>query len=179
FEIFQILTLSGYGVGKDSLQEFYPLYAAFHDDHPDHQAYFTVHREPRLLSTSQHRTGFRSSYVGTEVFIAIVDPKEAPYSADLRQLAVTTLCTNRDLPLQMPVGVGKTDFTLEIAAPVEAIRCIKGPSKPYAPLVSGALGWRAVSLLSLNYLSLLDANETEGAAALRELLQLFASNTEA
>jgi type VI secretion system protein ImpG len=179
FEIFQILTLSGYGVGKDSMQDFYPLYAAFHDDHPDHQAYFTVHREPRLLSSSQQRTGFRSSYVGTEVFVAIVDPKEAPYSADLRQLAVTTLCTNRDLPLQMPVGVGKTDFTLEIAAPVEAIRCIKGPSKPYSPLVSGALGWRAVSLLSLNYLSLLDANETEGAAALRELLQLFAANTEA
>jgi type VI secretion system protein ImpG len=178
FEVSEIRSLSGYGAGSDSLQQFYPLYAAFHDDHPDHQAYFTVRREPRLLPSSRQRTGFRSSYVGTEVFVAIVDPKEAPYRADLRQLAVTTLCTNRDLPLQMPVGIGKTDFTLEIAAPVQSVRCIKGPSKPYAPMVSGALGWRAISLLSLNYLSLLDANASEGAAALRELLQLFAANVE-
>jgi type VI secretion system protein ImpG len=176
FEVFDITSVTGYGVGSDSQQEFYPLYAAFHDDHPDHQAYFTVRREPRLLSTSQQRTGFRSSYVGTEVFISIVDPQEAPFAADLRQLAVTTLCTNRDLPLQMPVGVAKTDFTLDVAAPVQAIRCAKGPSKPFTPLAAGAMAWRAVSLLSLNYLSLLDSNEREGAAALRELLQLYATN---
>jgi type VI secretion system protein ImpG len=178
FEVFDITSVTGYGVGSDSQQEFYPLYAAFHDDHPEHQAYFTVRREPRLLSSSQQRTGFRSSYVGTEVFISIVDPKEAPFAADLRQLALTTLCTNRDLPLQMPVGVAKTDFTLDAAAPVQAIRCAKGPSKPFSPLAAGAMAWRAVSLLSLNYLSLLDANEREGAAALRELLQLYAANAE-
>jgi type VI secretion system protein ImpG len=178
FEVFDITSVTGYGVGSDSQQEFYPLYAAFHDDHPEHQAYFTVRREPRLLSSSQQRTGFRSSYVGTEVFVSIVDPKEAPFAADLRQLALTTLCTNRDLPLQMPVGVAKTDFTLEAAAPVQAIRCAKGPSKPFSPLAAGAIAWRAVSLLSLNYLSLLDANEREGAAALRELLQLYAANAQ-
>jgi len=178
FEVFDITSVTGYGVGSDSQQGFYPLYAAFHDDHPEHQAYFTVRREPRLLSSSQQRTGFRSSYVGTEVFVSIVDPKEAPFAADLRQLALTTLCTNRDLPLQMPVGVAKTDFTLEAAAPVEAIRCAKGPSKPFSPLAAGAMAWRAVSLLSLNYLSLLDANEREGAAALRELLQLYAANAQ-
>jgi type VI secretion system protein ImpG len=178
FEVFDVNGVTGYGVGSDSQVEFYPLYAAFHDDHPDHQAYFTVRREPRLLSSSQQRTGFRSSYIGTEVFLSIVDPKEAPFAADLRQLAVTTLCTNRDLPLQMPLGVAKTDFTLDAAAPVQAIRCAKGPSKPFSPLAAGAMAWRAVSLLSLNYLSLLDANEREGAAALRELLQLYAVNAE-
>jgi type VI secretion system protein ImpG len=178
FEVFEVTSVTGYGVGSDSQQDFYPLYAAFHDDHPDHQAYFTVRREPRLLSSSQQRTGFRSSYIGTEVFVSIVDPKEAPFAADLRQLALTTLCTNRDLPLQMPVGVAKTDFTLEAAAPVEAIRCLKGPSKPFSPLAAGAMAWRAVSLLSLNYLSLLDTDEREGAAALRELLQLYAANAE-
>jgi type VI secretion system protein ImpG len=178
-EVFEVTSVTGYGVGSDSEQHFYPLYAAFHDDHPEHQAYFTVRREPRLLSSSQQRTGFRSSYVGTEVFISIVDPKEAPFTADLRQLALTTLCTNRDLPLQMPIGVAKTDFTLDAAAPVQAIRCAKGPSKPYSPLAAGTMAWRAVSLLSLNYLSLLDASEREGAAALRELLQLYAANVEA
>lgn len=178
FEVFEVSSVTGYGAGSDGQQAFRPLYAAFHDETGERDAYFTARREPRLLSSTQQRTGFRSSYVGTEVFISIVDPKEAPFAGDLRQLAVTTLCTNRDLPLQMPVGVGKTDFTLDAAAPVQAIRCAKGPSKPFSPLAAGAVSWRFVSLLSLNYLSLLDANEREGAAALRELLQIYAANAE-
>lgn len=178
FEVFEVTGVTGHGVGSDGQWTFRPLYAAYHEETSEHDAYFTVRREPRLLSSNQHRTGFRSSYVGSEVFLSIVDPKEAPFSADLRQLAVTTLCTNRDLPLQMPVGVGKTDFTLDAAAPVRAVRCEKGPSKPFSPLATGALSWRFVSLLSLNYLSLVDANEREGAAALRELLQIFAASAE-
>ena len=178
FEVFEVSSVTGYGAGSDGQQTFRPLYAAFHDETGERDAYFTARREPRLLSSSQQRTGFRSSYVGTEVFISIVDPKDAPFAGDLRQLAVTLLCTNRDLPLQMPVGVGKTDFTLDAAAPVQAIRCAKGPSKPFSPLAAGAVSWRFVSLLSLNYLSLLDANEREGAAALRELLQIYAANAE-
>jgi type VI secretion system protein ImpG len=179
FEIHEVTEVAGYGVGADSEQRFLPFYAAYHSEEGEHQAYFTVGREPRLLSTSQKQTGYRSSYVGSEVFIALVDPKEAPYRSDLRQLAVTTLCTNRDLPLQMPLGAGKTDFTLEAAAPLEAIRCIKGPSRPYSPLRDGAAAWLAVNHLSLNYLSLLDDGEREGAAVLREMLDLYASTTDA
>jgi type VI secretion system protein ImpG len=81
--------------------------------------------------------------------------------------------------LQMPLGIGKTDFTLDSAAPVDAIRCIKGPSKPYSPLADGAIAWQFISHLSLNYLSLLDANEREGAAALREMLELYAATGDA
>jgi type VI secretion system protein ImpG len=178
FEVFEVTGVTGYGVGSDSEHVFRPLYAAFHDESPEHQAYFTLRREPRLLSTGQRRTGFRSIYVGTETFLSIVDSKQAPFANDLRQLAVSVLCTNRDLPLMMPLGVGSTDFTLDAAAPVESIRCIKGPSKPFSPLASGAIAWRFVSLLALNYLSLLDVDERNGAAALRELLQIHAANAE-
>ena len=39
----------------------------------------------------------------------LVDPQEAPYSSLLRQLAVTALCTNRDLPaLPATVRIGDT-----------------------------------------------------------------------
>lgn len=175
FEIYEVTGVTGYGVGAESEQPFLPFYAAYHTEDADQQAYFTVQREPRLLSASQKRTGFRSSYVGSEVFIALVDPREAPFRSDLRQLAITALCTNRDLPLQMPLGAAKTDFTLDSAAPIEAIRCLKGPSKPYSPLREGARGWLAVSHLSLNYLSLLNGNERDGAVALREMLDLYAS----
>ncbi len=51
---------------------------------------------------------------------------------------------------------------------------ISGPSRPYAPLADGAVAWRAISHLSLNYFSLANAASDEGAAALRELLALYA-----
>ena len=96
----------------------------------------------------------------------------------MRQVSVEALCTNRDLVLQMPMGVGKSDCSLDIAAPVTSIRVISGPSRPYAPLADGAAAWRAISHLSLNYMSLVNSTAAEGATALRELLQLYATPAE-
>ena len=174
FEVYEVTRVTGFGKGSDAEQEFRPLYTAHTLEDHANSAYFTVRREPRLPSATQKSRGARSSYIGTEVFLSLVDPQAAPYDADLRQLSIEVLCTNRDLVLQMPVGVGSTDFTLDIAAPVASVRSIAGPSRPYAPLVDGALAWRAVSHLSLNYMSLLDVNRSEGATALRELLELYA-----
>jgi type VI secretion system protein ImpG len=178
FEVFEVTEVTGFGTGSDSEQSFRPFYAAYQDDDAAGRGYFTVQREPRVLSEGQRRSGFRTSYIGSEVFISLVDPQEAPWRGDLRQLGVSTLCTNRDLPLTMPLGAGRTDFTLETAAPVEAIRCLKGPSRPNAPVRDGGAPWRFISHLALNYLSLLDANEREGAAALREMLELYVARTD-
>ena len=121
FEIYEVSEVTGHGVGSESEQQFLPFYSADSAADPRrHSAYFTARREPRLLSPTQKRRGPRSSYIGTEVFISLVDPAQAPFSGDLRQLSVQTLCTNRDLVLQMPMGLGATDFTLNIAAPVTA-----------------------------------------------------------
>ena len=79
----------------------------------------------------------------------------------------------------MPVGTGKTDFTLESGAPVESIRCICAPSKPKPSYAEGDTAWRLISHLSLNYLSLVDSDEQKGAAALREILKLYGYITEA
>ena len=43
-------------------------------------------------------------------------------------------------------------------------------------MAEGELSWRIISHLSLNYLSLVDSNPEEGAAALRELLRLYAEH---
>ncbi|MET0983661.1 MAG: type VI secretion system baseplate subunit TssF [Telluria sp.] len=178
FEVFEVASVTGHGVGSGSEQPFFPLYAAFHAEGEGHHAYFTIDREPRLLSEDRKKEGFRSSYVGSEVFIALVDPAEAPLRSSLRQLSIVALCTNRDLPLHMPLGAGPTDFTLDGAAPVAAIRCLKGPSRPQSPLAQGAVAWRLVSQLSLNYLSLLDTDERQGAAALRQILRLYAGSAQ-
>lgn len=175
FEVYSIESVTGYGGGGTQTQKsFLPFYAAFHNESPQHPAYFTLQREPRLLSAEQKRSGTRSSYVGSEVFIALVDPEEAPYSDELRQLSVRALCTNRDLPLQMPVGIGKTDFTLDSAAPVIAVRVLKGPSRPVSSLREGSVAWQFISHLSLNYLSLSNGDAGDAAAAMREMLELHA-----
>jgi type VI secretion system protein ImpG len=113
------------------------------------------------------------------VFVSLVDAAHAPFDGELRQLALETLCTNRDLVLQMPVGLGRTDFSLDVSAPVTSIRIVSGPSRPYGPLADGAIAWRAINHLALNYLSLVNVSEREGAIALRQLLQLYAAGADA
>src|SRR5262249_31068813 len=179
FEIYQVTDVVGHGAGDDSEQHFLPFYSMDSNDVEHHQpAYFTTRREPRVIPPDQRRRGPRSSYIGSEVFLSLVDSTQAPYSADLRQLSVQALCTNRDLVLHMPINVGQSDFTLNIAAPVTSVRVICNPSRPYSALADRAIAWRAISHLSLNYLSLVDATGPQGAAALRDLLELYASTTD-
>ena len=179
FEIYEVTNVVGHGIGTDSEKQFLPFYSAYSSDE-DHQqsAYYTTRREPRLVSANAKRRGSRSSYIGTEVFLALVDAAQAPFSGDLRQLSIQALCTNRDLVLQMPIGIGTTDLSLDVAAPVASIRVISGPSRPYAPLADGAVSWRAISHLSLNYLSLTQSTPEDGAAAMRDLLELYAANAD-
>ena len=174
FEVYEVTAVTGHGDSIETPQrDFLPFYKAWNAEQRPEQAYFTQQRLPRLLSSTQKQVGTRTSYVGSEVFLSIVDAEEAPYAETLRQLAVETLCTNRDLPLLMPLGAGPTDFVLYTAAPLEVIRCIKGPSRPLSPPLEGETPWRFISHLSLNYLSLLDTGGREAAAALREMLQLY------
>lgn len=172
FEVYELQDVTGYGAGGSDGQAFKPFYAAHHTEHADHSAYYAVQREPRLLSATQKRVGPRSSYIGSEVFISLVDQREAPFSQDLRQLGVLALCTNRDMPLHMPIGVSASDFLLDITGPIASIKVLRGPSKPISSNRDGSEPWRLINQLSLNYLSLTDTDPIQGAAALRELLSL-------
>ncbi|WP_295391332.1 type VI secretion system baseplate subunit TssF [uncultured Thiodictyon sp.] len=180
FEVYRVDSVTGFGTGTTEAREFRPFYAPANlDPGGDKPAYYSVHRLPRRLSTRQQRQGTRSSYVGSEVFVNLADLAAAPWSAELRQLGVAGLCTNRDLPLHMPVGTGKTDFTLESGAPVRAVRVRSGPTPPRPSHAHGDTAWRLISHLSLNYLSIADTDGGQGAAALRELLALYGDLTDA
>lgn len=182
FEINQIQSVNGYGSGTEKVQTFLPFYSCTDLSHfADHQAYFTQRRERRVLSGKQRRAGPRSSYIGSELYLALVDAFEAPYSADLKQLEIEALCTNRDLPLHMVVGKGSSDFSPDLSAPVDSIRCLKGPTAPKPSLAhrQGETAWRLINHLSLNYLSLVNASDGSGASALRELLALYGDRKEA
>jgi type VI secretion system protein ImpG len=175
FEVHQIESVTGYGIGTDAEQEFHPLYSArdLGATTVAGQAYYQIRREPRLLSQRQRQRGPRSSYVGSETFITLVDAQEAPYRHNLRQLGLVVWCTNRDLPLTMSLGVGKTDFILEQGGPVQSVRVLGGPSQPFPSFAEGGMAWRLINQLSLNYLSLADTDPDQGARALRELLALY------
>ncbi|MGC9983792.1 MAG: type VI secretion system baseplate subunit TssF [Polyangia bacterium] len=179
FEVHAVTEVVGYGTGSDEKQEFLPLYATNDQSPAAGRAYYTVHRQPRLLSAKQRAQGARSSYAGSEVFLALVDPDEAPFPSRLKQLAVAVTCTNRDLPLHLPLGQGSSDFSLETGAPVAAVRCVAGPTPPRASCAHGDPTWRLISHLSLNYLSLTDAADGGGASALRELLALYGDSGDA
>lgn len=174
FEIYAINKVVGYGARSVNEREFLPLYTARDMDDAEHPAYYTVQRQPRLLSSRQRAQGARSTYVGSDVFLSLVDGDQGPYHPDLRQLAISALCTNRDLPLHMTVGHGQADFVLQSGGPVESVRCVAGPSAPRASHAHGDVSWRLINHLSLNYLSLADTDSKKGAAALRELLSLYA-----
>jgi type VI secretion system protein ImpG len=180
FEVYGIQEATGIGSHSEPEQAFLPFYAS-HDlvGGKEGRAYYVTHREPRLISESQSLRGPRSSYIGSELFVSLVDADETPYRHDLRQLAIGTLCTNRDLPLLMPIGKGNTDFTMAISAPVLSVRCIAGPTKPRPTFPKGDYAWRLVSHLSLNYLSISNSDPESGAAALRELLELYSDQGDA
>jgi type VI secretion system protein ImpG len=180
FEIFSLGEVVGTGSSDEVTQTFQPFFA-WNDQMPSNAepAYYSVQREPRTISARQRARGARSSYVGSEVFISLVDADEGPYRSSLRQLSVETLCTNRDLPLHMSLRQGRTDFTLESGAPVESVRCVAGPTAPRPSHAHGDTSWRLISHLSLNYLSLVDTGTGDRGAALRELLSLYADLGEA
>jgi type VI secretion system protein ImpG len=180
YEVYSIQETVGLGSSKEEKQTFYPFYEAsnFHG-HREQMAYYTIKREPRLVSSKRFRQGPRSSYSGNETFISIVDAKQAPYNLNLKQLAIKLLCTNRDLSLFMPIGKGREDFTLQVGTPaVESIKCVAGPTKPKAPFTQGDAAWKLISHLSLNYLSIIDTDEEHGAVALRDLLMLYADKND-
>lgn len=174
-EVHSVTRVLGYGSQANRPHEYAPLYAARARDIESPEYYYTCSRVPRTLSARQQLVGARSTYIGSEVFLTLTLPGQAGLGTDVRQLGVSTLCTNRDLPLHMPVGQGPTDFTLQAGAPTESIRCVAGPSVPRASIAQGDMAWRLLSHLSLNYLTLIDTDQQKGAAALRELLSLYAA----
>jgi type VI secretion system protein ImpG len=179
FEVYDVHEVLGYGTGAEPEREFLPFYQ-LKDRHLQHEprAYYMLTREQRRLSPAQRRKGPRTSYIGSEVFISLVDAEQAPFSHGLKQLGLRLLCTNRDLPLQMPVGVGQSDFALQAGAPVESIRCLAGPTRPRPSSAHGETAWRLISHLSLNYLSLIDNDPEAGPTALRQLLKLYSDASE-
>ena len=175
FEVLQIEKVTGYGVNAISGKPFNPFYSkiGFDDTVKKADSYYAEYRRPRSLTETEKRYGTRSGYVGSELYISLVDELARPLNSDIQELAVTALVSNRDLPVMMPVGKNDSDFTLEINAPVISVNCIDGPTTPIPSFKEKTSEWNIINHLSLNYLSVLRSGDTRKTQQLKDLLKLY------
>ncbi|CAD6514258.1 type VI secretion system baseplate subunit TssF [Paraburkholderia sabiae] len=172
YEVFAVDSLHGQ-IGEHSTRlEFRPLYQTLNNDEGNHGRYFSLRRERRLLSDSARRYGTRTPYIGTEVFVSLVDQHEAPYHEGMRYLSVDAWLTNRDLPNLVPRN-GVRDLKPIENTPVDSIGLIRAPSTPRAPFAERETAWRLIRQLNFNYLPLEDIDHRQGGQGLRDMLRLF------
>lgn len=110
----------------------------------------------------------RKDMSGTEMSMRLVDLDLNPASPPAQTLFAHTLCTNRQLAEQVPIGAL---LQVEEAAPASQIVCLTKPTPQLDPPLAGSTLWRLISHLSVNFLSL--SNDAEGLKALREILGLY------
>jgi type VI secretion system protein ImpG len=110
---------------------------------------------------------------GSEVYLAPYDPEfDAKGQTADTVLSVDALCTNRDLPAELPFGGGRPRMKLaEGLASITRIACITAPTAPLRLQPRDHTFWRLVSHLSLGHLSVVGG--AEGAQALKEALRLY------
>lgn len=149
-----------------STVEYQPFYSFRHGwDRSAQQTFWYASRRPSL------REGESGADRGTEVFLTLVDLGFDPRVPAEAALIVKTTCTNRDRPLQLAQAGDALPFELRSAAPLRRIACVHRPTAPLRPPLARGGYWRLVSHLSLNHLSLTDAEE--GRHALQEILRLY------
>ena len=176
FEIYGIDSVKGISSeGKDDI-DFEAFYSA--DDYSaageSYTAYYSLRRRMHQRSERQRLKGTRTSYLGADVFINLVDQMQAPYGGDIEQLSIKAIVTNRDLPMLLTIGKHATDFELPNGGPVKSIKALTPITRPRASLaVEGDSAWRLISHLSLNYLSISETDRGDPAAAIRELLGIY------
>ncbi|MBW1766817.1 MAG: type VI secretion system baseplate subunit TssF [Deltaproteobacteria bacterium] len=158
-EIHTILSVSASPRPGETSKEFEPFFSfSHHMERTGHKAYWIAKRQP---------TG-KKDLPGTEMLFSFVDLDFDPHLPPATTVFAHTLCTNRRLAEEIPVGA---ILQIEESAPLSQISMLTKPTPQEEPPLEGATLWRLISHLSLNYLSL--SNEEESLKALREILRLY------
>nr|WP_319392424.1 type VI secretion system baseplate subunit TssF [uncultured Desulfobacter sp.] len=162
-EIYTIDQVTAASTTDSKPKEFRPFYSIRHHLSDE------LDNEPKVFWHVQRRPSGRKSDKGTDVFLSFCDLNMTPADPGCDILTVRHTCTNRDMPSRLPFGDVRGDFTMELAAPVNKIVSLIKPTPTFRPALGGALQWRLISHLSLNYISLAEGGED----ALKEILKLY------
>ncbi len=158
-EVHSILRVSASSNAMEETKTFEPLYAySHHMETDDHQAFWYAKRQ---------WVG-HVDRPGTELVLSFVDLNFHPNLPPVQSVFAHTLCTNRFLAEQIPVG---GELQIEGESPKAMISLLTRPTRHHNPPMGGQTPWRLISHLSLNHLSLCDGKE--GLQALREILKLY------
>jgi type VI secretion system protein ImpG len=162
-EVYTVDQVKAASVSGETVKEYRPFYSIRHHLSDDDS------KEDRVFWHIKRRPSGRQGDKGTEIYLSFSDLNMKPADPATDILTIHLTCTNRDLPSRLPFGAAKGDFTMELAAPVEKILCMIKPSSTLRPFLGGALQWRLISHLSLNYISIVEGGE----GALKEILKLY------
>ncbi|MFC3182849.1 type VI secretion system baseplate subunit TssF [Cypionkella sinensis] len=188
YEVHRITEVFAYYAGVKTKIPVHPLYGLPADVMAPREAlYYTAKQRPRRLTAKEKRFGQVQGYTGTESFISIYEPGHLDSAERVKRLQIKLLCSNRHLPQYLPIAQGGADFRLNDDTAIP-LRCIAGPTTPRESVLeldqsaphratAGPVQWRLISFLSLNFLGLDNRGSRDEAAALRELLSLFADVT--
>ena len=177
FEVHSVTKVVGYGDPGSDGGEFAPMYApSWSRGKGSKNMSYTVRRRARELRSDalEREHDPRAPYVPSDTYLSLVDGDHGQFRPGMRQLSVNTLCTNRALPLLLRPRGGHIEFEDHSGAPVEAVRCVAGPTPPRASPAFGDLSWGLISHLSMDFATLL-RKPGEGAGALRHMLGLYSS----
>jgi type VI secretion system protein ImpG len=184
FEAHQVLDVFAHYPGRKDKVPVFPLYSQPTENiRPSDALYYTVRRLTRRRSSEERRSGAMSAYVGTELYLSLYEPSGMDDRERVRELSVRVLASNRHLADQLPIGDAGADFYLVDDTSVP-LKCVTGITKARESLVTlerrrteatpfGAIQWKLINFLALNHLGIVDHDEKDRGAALRELLALF------
>jgi len=161
-EVYSVDAVSVSSEGREETLEFHPFYSVRHHLEGDEKGQMAFWRTER-------RPSGRKGDDGTDLYISFTDWALKSVDPGVETLMLNVTCTNRDLPGRLPFGDLEGDFEMELSAPVEKTLCLVKPTPTRRPALGGALQWRLISHLALNYLSITQGGED----ALKELLKLY------
>jgi len=161
-EIHSILSVSASSHESDTTHRLEPFYSYNHHlETSNHKSFWHARRVPAQ----------QKDLAGTEMVLSFLDLDLNPSLPPMQTVYAHTLCTNRELACELPLGA---IFRMEQHAPLDRNRpivCLGKPTRPQPPPLGGATAWQLISHLSLNHLSL--SEEKDSLPALKEILRLY------
>ena len=183
FEPYRITRVFAHRRGGQDRILAQPLYSPGVEHHATGLSY-SIRRLPRRRSQRESESARRSEYIGTDMFISLIEPAQSSATDSIAELSVRAMCTNRHHPEHLPTGPKGAEIRLLDNLEI-VFNCVAGPTKPRESVLSqlrsssevastGTVAWRLINLLSLNHLGLVERGAGANARALRELLTAFA-----
>lgn len=159
-EVYSVDEVAGlvHAEGMD-MHTYEPFYSFRHmaTADPRSATYYQTHIVPNIVGGDLR--------LGTDTYISFVVGGHQGAMPTDETVSIELTCTNRDLPFALRAG--DVSEATDTSPPGTKFRNIAKPTGTIAPPLGKALHWRLISHMSLNYVSLTDAEH------FRELLRVY------